>query len=248
MDNNLPSWLTAIATFFAAMAAFLGWSTQRSFSKREARKIVLDIYEKFFTREECRNISREIEIQRVKGEYKRFWKMLIENPCRDELDETNLDEYLGYFELLGSLVHHKVVFFEDVYDLFSYYVEVAWSHPEIRGYVEDIRKESNDPDTYMYFQYLAGLVTARSVQRRYQEDIKMPGFVSKVAVVTSSLIFGGLAGWGLVGIAQAGNHAHAISGLAAGAGLAGLPAIFFCAYWWQRESEMNLILKNCKRD
>lgn len=42
--------LTLIATVMSAVAAFLNWLAQHSISKREARGIVLDIYERFFTR------------------------------------------------------------------------------------------------------------------------------------------------------------------------------------------------------
>jgi len=169
----MSDWLAAIATFLAAIAAFLSLLVQQSVSKREARRIVLDIYERFFTREECRKIIREIEKQKVKDRADKFWKDLKDNPLQEELTEIDLDEYLGYFELLGSLVYRKAIYFEDVFDLFSYYIEVAWEYPNIREYVDDIRKETNDPSTYEFFQYIAERVIASStmvVSRRKQRQ------------------------------------------------------------------------------
>ncbi|AZF90259.1 MAG: hypothetical protein BPH100C_198 [Phage 5P_2] len=158
----MSDWLTATATLFAAIAALLGWLVQRSVGRAEARRIVLDIYERFFTREECRRILREIARQKEAGEYRKFWLDLKDSPRPGELDDADLDEYLGYFELLGALVRRGTVFFEDVNDLFGYYVETAWEHPSIREYVEEIRRESGDPTAYEHFQYLAGRVAART--------------------------------------------------------------------------------------
>lgn len=156
----MSNWFAAIATILAAVAAFLSLLVQRSISKREARRIVLDIYERFFTRDECRRIIREIENHRQREELDKFWKDLKDNPLPGELTEIDLDEYLGYFELLGSLVYRKAVFFEDVFDLFSYYIEVAWKYTKIKEYIDDIRRDSNDPSTYEYFQYIAERVIA----------------------------------------------------------------------------------------
>jgi hypothetical protein len=154
----MGDWFAAIATFLAAVAAFLSLLVQQSISKREARRIVLDVYERFFTRDECRRIIREIESQREKDKVDKFWKDLKNDPPQGELTEIDLDEYLGYFELLGALVCRKAVFYEDVFDLFGYYIEVAWEHPKIKEYIEDIRQVTNDPSTYEYFQYIAELV------------------------------------------------------------------------------------------
>lgn len=100
LGKLFAEWLTALATGLAAVAAFFGWRVQQSISKREARRIVLDVYERLFSRDKCLEIIRKIEKEH---DSRRFWKRLCENPSRDELDEIDLDEYLGYFEMSDTL-------------------------------------------------------------------------------------------------------------------------------------------------
>ncbi|MGI9862837.1 hypothetical protein SDD30_15775 [Moorella naiadis] len=176
--GSSAEWLNAIATFLAALVAFLGWRVQQSISRREARRIVLDVYEMFFTRNECRKIIRAIEKDFEEKHHRKFWKLLFEKPSCDgsdktfphELDEIDLDEYLGYFELLGSLLRRKVIYFEDVYDLFGYYIENAWRHKHIQqDHIERLRRDNQSPEIYEQFQYLAGLVIAYSEKRKLRE-------------------------------------------------------------------------------
>ncbi|MBC7341912.1 MAG: hypothetical protein H5U02_05625 [Clostridia bacterium] len=121
----------------------------------------MDIYERFFARDECRKIIREIE----RGGGERFWNSLKDGRSRGELDEIDLDEYLGYFELLGALVCRKAIDFKNVYDLFGYCIEAAWKHQAIREYIETVCRDKKDPDIYEHFQHVAKQVTAHSPRK-----------------------------------------------------------------------------------
>jgi hypothetical protein len=240
--NNLPSWLNAAATGFAAIAAFLAWRVQQSIFHREARRIVLDIYERFFTRDECRKIIREIEKDFEKKDYRKFWKRLCENPRPGELDETDLDEYLGYFELLGSLLRRKVIYFEDVYDLFGYYIENTWEHKRIQqDHIERLRQQS--PDIYEQFQYLAGLVIAHSKKKAQEaENLTWRNrIVFYLVFFIGAMLTGVITSIGFWGIMQT-NPKVAYAALA-GAGLSGLLAVFASANWHQREREAGLAIE-----
>jgi hypothetical protein len=164
MKNNLAGgeimltasqWIEAIATLFAAVAAVSAYLLNRSVANVEKRKIVLDIYERLFTRKECMKVLKRIVI-----EPNQFWvstEYLEEDPSRlddeDILTDFDIDEYLGYFELLGGLVKRRAVNFEDVYDAFGYYIEKAWKHKGIQKYIEGEREESSD--MYEQFEYLS---------------------------------------------------------------------------------------------
>ena len=79
---------------------------------------------------------------------------------RKILSEFDVDEYLGYFELLGGLVKRNTVTFEDVYDAFGYYIEAAWKNTSIQDYITELRKGSSD--IYEQFEYLSGRVIMMS--------------------------------------------------------------------------------------
>ncbi|ACX52453.1 hypothetical protein Adeg_1348 [Ammonifex degensii KC4] len=221
---------------------------QRSVSRAEARRIVLDIYERFFTREECRRILREIARQRETGKYHKFWVDLKDSPLPGELDDADLDEYLGYFELLGALVRRRTVFFEDVNDLFGYYVEAAWEHPSIREYVEEIRRESGDPTAYEHFQYLAGRVAARTeADVRRGEGGRVRHFVyGAVAFAAAAAVAGWLVGWGVGRVIQTVlNSSPELlpqGAAAASAGLGLITQVFILTFLWHREREAGFAI------
>lgn len=274
--GSSAEWLNAIATCLAALVAFLGWRVQQSISRREARRIVLDVYERFFARDECRKIIRAIEKDFEEELHRKFWKRLCEKPSRDEsskaspdeLDEIDLDEYLGYFELLGSLLRRKAIYFEDVYDLFGYYIENAWKHKHIQqDHIERLRADNHSPDIYEQFQYLAGLVIAYSEKRKLREvgnlarsgvtkePTSMKEMVKKVLACfhrcfhLQAMVTGAMAGVGFWGIfweirrVDLNWRYATICAAFAGAGLAGLLAIFFSAYWSQKERKIGLAME-----
>lgn len=243
----MSEWLTATATFFAAIATFLGWLVQRSVDRAEKRRIILDIYERFFTREECRRVLLEIARQREAKEYHKFWVGLREPSHPGEVNETDLDEYLGYFELLGGLVRRGTVFFEDVNDLFGYYVETAWKHPSIRKYVEDIRRDSGDVTAYEHFQYLAGRVLARTVLdvRRREHRMQCFGY-GAAAFAVAAAVAGGAVGWGIGQVMQITFCSPPgfipWGTMVAGAGLGLIIQIFVLTFLWYKERETGFAM------
>lgn len=191
MDTgSISNWLQAIATLLAAFVTILTYIIYRRLSNVEKTKIVLDIYERLFTRKECIKIIEKIEL----GESK-FWIAIEDKEIQngeDIITDLEIDEYLGFFELLGDLVKRKIIDFEDVYNAFSYYIKMTWKHKGIREYIDNLRDDDKDPEIYENLEYLSGMVILRS-----EGGFNLAQFIKEITGLVLIILFFALIGVGV---------------------------------------------------
>jgi hypothetical protein len=72
-----------------------------------------------------------------------------------QFDEYQIDDYLGYFELMQLYLDKKLIAFNLVDQMFGYYIARAWENNEIKTYVTNLRKDMKDPRYYEPFEKLA---------------------------------------------------------------------------------------------
>ena len=63
-----------------------------------------------------------------------------------EFKETDLDDYLGFFEGLDLYVYYDVLRSDWVDDQFGYYIARAYKNEEIKEYLIKVRKDSQLPE------------------------------------------------------------------------------------------------------
>jgi len=74
-------------------------------------------------------------------EYKKL--RIVENGVKDlkpeEVHETDFDYCIGHFEDMGLFEQRGIIDIEMVYELFGYYLEIAWENPEVYRYIIEQR-------------------------------------------------------------------------------------------------------------
>lgn len=91
-------------------------------------------------------------------------KALLERKLYSEYEVD--DWLLGQFEDLAAFEKSGLLDIEEIYNDFSWYIEVAWDNREIQAYIKDQRKEEDSKDAYEYFEELAGKLTAYGKKKR----------------------------------------------------------------------------------
>lgn len=74
---------------------------------------------------------------------------------RGKFTEYELDDYLGYYELMAQYEKKGLLDFELIDEMFGHYIVLAWKNREVKKYIKELRKETNDPRYYEPFQHLA---------------------------------------------------------------------------------------------
>lgn len=73
-----------------------------------------------------------------------------------DYSEYDLDDYLGFFELLSTYVDNDVLPYELVNNQFGFYITQAYKNQEITEYITKLRKESSLPNfLYNGFEKIA---------------------------------------------------------------------------------------------
>lgn len=90
-----------------------------------------------------------------------------------DFTEYELDDYLGYYELMSRFEKKRLLDFDLIDEMFGHYISLAWRNEEINNYVKALRIETNDPRYYKPFEDLARRVIkleneVRKVQKRNQ--------------------------------------------------------------------------------
>ncbi len=128
---KLEDWkdiFTIIGTFAtviaAGFAAFVYWRN----SRLERAKWLASLYEKFYEKENLKPVRDKLD-------------------CEDEisLDITKLireespefTDYLNFFEFVAFLMKSKQLKYEEVEQLFGYYLNCLNSRKDVRGYIEN---------------------------------------------------------------------------------------------------------------
>jgi hypothetical protein len=66
-----------------------------------------------------------------------------------------LDDYLGYYELMAHYEKKDFIKFDLIDEMFGHYISLAWRNEEIHNYITKLRKDTNDPRYYRPFEDLA---------------------------------------------------------------------------------------------
>ncbi|MGD0022692.1 MAG: hypothetical protein ABSC54_10365 [Smithellaceae bacterium] len=80
-------------------------------------------------------------------------KILKENG--GEFTAYQIDDYLGYFELMSHYEKRGFMDFELIDETFGHYISLIWQNEEIGKYIDELRDETNDPRYYEPFKKLA---------------------------------------------------------------------------------------------
>lgn len=75
--------------------------------------------------------------------------------------EYQIDDYLGYYELMSWYAKKGIIDFELIDEMFGHYISLAWQHREIKEYIEELRKDTKDLRYYKPFEDLAIRIIAR---------------------------------------------------------------------------------------
>jgi hypothetical protein len=70
-------------------------------------------------------------------------------------DEYDLDDYLGFFELISQYIDDNVLPIDWVNSNFGYYIEKAYKSPEIKEYISHLRQHLMLQDAYSGFETMA---------------------------------------------------------------------------------------------
>jgi len=69
--------------------------------------------------------------------------------------KRDIDEYLGFFELMEDYIEAGSLNTRDVYDNYSDEILAAYNHPEIKQYIANLRATTKDNGFYEKFEKLA---------------------------------------------------------------------------------------------
>lgn len=72
-----------------------------------------------------------------------------------EFTEYQLDDYLGYYELMSWYEKRGFIDFELLDEMFGHYISLAWKNEEIKKYINGLRSETKDSRYYEPFEKLA---------------------------------------------------------------------------------------------
>ena len=62
--------------------------------------------------------------------------------------EYELDDYLGYYEMMSRFEGKGLLDFKLIDDMFGHYISLAYRNQEIKKYITVLRSETNDPRYY----------------------------------------------------------------------------------------------------
>ncbi len=141
IDPNFYSSLTALATVILFCVA---WKQLEKISKQTRADFLFRFDREFFGNKKNQKIIRSIEEKE---------KLLKQNGGK--FDEYDLDDYLGYFNMMKKFVDEKLINFKFIDDSFGHYIVRAWENEEIKIYIRGLRVESNDYRYYESFEIIA---------------------------------------------------------------------------------------------
>ena len=138
---NIINWGLFIATVALATIAYI----QLNALLEQANVDFLFRFDReFFGREINQKIIAAVEEEK---------KILKENG--GEFTAYQIDDYLGYFELMSHYEKRGFIDFELIDETFGHYISLIWQSEEIRNYIDELRDETKDPRYYEPFEKLA---------------------------------------------------------------------------------------------
>jgi len=175
-----------LAAFFAAFLVWVAWEELGKLSKTSSADFIHRLDNDFFTSEtrklvalvDCEALDfkdpSNDESQSVgETDFLAYFEVNLDNLKKTNLPEEIIksiskknyystwevdDLLLGLFENIGMLEQRRIIGFQMVYDVFSWYLETTWKNYEIKKYIMYCRKDDNNARIetvfYYYFQYI----------------------------------------------------------------------------------------------
>jgi hypothetical protein len=141
----------ALATIYLWRATQQLWITTRDMlevtkaSLEEARKsswgtIILEANRDLFFNDRMYRVRKAIDDKKP-----------ILSAKGGKCSEQDVEDYIGYFEMLYGMITSRIIDATIVSDNFGGYVEQAYINKEIRDYIDDLRRELNSEELYEGF-------------------------------------------------------------------------------------------------
>jgi hypothetical protein len=133
------------ANIFLVAANFFLWRTTRE-AVQEARRasqgiLVAQLNKDFFFNERMYRVRKAIEEKKP-----------ILKAHKGESTDQDIEDYIGFLEMVHEFVERKILDCELADDNFGGYVEEASTDKEIRDYIVELRREMNNDELYSGFE------------------------------------------------------------------------------------------------
>jgi len=174
-----------LASFFAAFLVWVAWEQLGNLGKISSADFIHRLNGEFFTSNtrkllnliDCEALEFKQNNQAESGNDSEVQPYFQVN--KDKINKTKLpkdlkrslnkrehysvwevdDLLLGHFEDIGRLEQRRIVDFQSVYDVFSWYLESVWDNDAIKEYIQWSRDDDKanriDQAIYSQFQYIA---------------------------------------------------------------------------------------------
>jgi DNA-binding transcriptional regulator YbjK len=126
MANVIAGW---IATIGGLVAAFLAVLTYRQNANVAKARLMKELYEKFYEKEELKSVRNELD-----GADEQCIAKLVAQEAPSFTDYLNFFEFLAYLEESGQVKR------KDIIGIFAYYLEDLKSSPSVLAYIRDPAK------------------------------------------------------------------------------------------------------------
>jgi hypothetical protein len=176
-----------LASVFAAFLVWVAWEQLGNLGKISSADFIHRLDNDFFTDEtrtlvsliDCRALEFKTNNEVESSDDSKSQPYPYFEVSQDRLDQTKLpddlkqslsrkkyystweidDLLLGQFENIGMLEQRRIVDFQSVYDVFSWYIETVWNDDHIKEYIKYCRdgekSDRIDQVFYCQFQYIA---------------------------------------------------------------------------------------------
>jgi Domain of unknown function (DUF4760) len=136
----------AIATILLMVATFflwiVSWRSLDETRKATQGNLLLDLNRDFYLTDRLYKVRVAIE----SGEFD-----------SRHFPEEDVDDYLGFFELMASLINRSIIETDLINETFGVYIVDAYKNKGIFNYIKRLRgeEEYKDPEIYLGFEELA---------------------------------------------------------------------------------------------